>query len=131
MTYFKSGTTIIEARIEGKKQDAEWDNRESKTIYSHDIDPQVALQFFTDNMEWSIIDQQQVVSYVIDEATGEEVLDESGNPITKTQIQNVEYDNSDFNMLGSITIHRDGSIAVVMGKPTELEEAYEMLYGGI
>lgn len=59
-----------------------------------------ALELFVDDIQWSII------------------YDET------------EYDNSDFNVAGDITDHRDGTITVKMGKETDLEEAYEMIYGG-
>ncbi|MBQ3329982.1 MAG: hypothetical protein IJG87_02260 [Ruminococcus sp.] len=42
-----------------------------------------------------------------------------------------EYDNSDYNVAGPITDNRDGTITVKMGKLTDLEEAYELLFGGI
>ena len=32
-----------------------------------------------------------------------------------------EYDNSDYCILGDITVHRDGTITVKMGKPTAEE----------
>lgn len=41
-----------------------------------------------------------------------------------------EYDNSDYSVAGDITDHRDGTLTVKMGKPTDLELAYEELYGG-
>ncbi len=62
--------------------------------------PAAAAELFVDDLEWSIVD-------------GEE-----------------EFDNSDYSIAGDIIDHRDGSITVKMGKPTDLEEAYELLYGG-
>ena len=41
-----------------------------------------------------------------------------------------EFDNSDFNIAGDITDHRDGMLSVKMGKPTDLEGILELLYGG-
>ena len=41
-----------------------------------------------------------------------------------------EYDNSDFNIAGDVTDHRDGTMSIKMGKATDLEDAYELLYGG-
>ena len=37
-----------------------------------------------------------------------------------------EYDNSDYCILGDITVHRDGKVTVKMGKPTG-EELYNIL----
>lgn len=44
-----------------------------------------------------------------------------------------EFDNSDYNIAGDITDHRDGTITVKMGKPTLLEQAQlisDILTGG-
>ena len=41
-----------------------------------------------------------------------------------------EWDNSAFSLSGDITDHRDGTVTIKMGKPTDLEDAYEMLLGG-
>ena len=60
----------------------------------------VALETFKDDVAWSI---------VVDE---------------------VEYNNSEYCIAGDVTDHRDGTVSVKMGKPTDLEEAYELLYGG-
>jgi hypothetical protein len=63
---------------------------------------------------------------------GEPVLDELGNPKVKEhETQETEFDNSDYCLAGDITDHRDGRITVKMGKLTELEEAYEMMLGGM
>ena len=37
-----------------------------------------------------------------------------------------EYDNSDYCMAGDVTVHRDGTVTVKMGKPTA-EELYNIL----
>jgi hypothetical protein len=42
-----------------------------------------------------------------------------------------EYDNSAFILAGDLTDHRDGTITVKMGRLTPLEEAYEILFGGV
>lgn len=41
-----------------------------------------------------------------------------------------EWDNSAYSLSGDITDHRDGTVTIKMGKPTDLEDAYEMLLGG-
>ena len=66
--------------------------------------PAAAAELFVDGLEWSIVD-------------GEE-----------------EFDNSDYNIAGDITDHRDGTVTVKMGKPTALEEAQlinDILTGGV
>lgn len=35
-----------------------------------------------------------------------------------------------FNIAGDVTDHRDGTVSITMGRMTDLEEAYELLYGG-
>ena len=41
-----------------------------------------------------------------------------------------EYDNSAFSLRGDLTVHTDGTCTVKMGKLTDLEDAYVLLYGG-
>ena len=94
---------------EGRMANNDWDGRESKT-FRLSLTYQEALQIFSDGTEWNI------VCVTNNEETGE-IL---------TEI----YDNSDFNIAGDITDHRDGTVSITMGKPTNLEEAYELLYGG-
>lgn len=60
-----------------------------------------ANELFVDDAEWSILDGE------------------------------TEYDNSEFRVAGDITDHRDGTLTVKMGKSTDLELAYEELYGGL
>ena len=50
-------------------------------------------------------------------------------PVYETRQE--EFDNSEFCIRGDLTVHVDGTCTVKMGKPTDLEDAYEMLYGGI
>lgn len=59
-----------------------------------------AIALFKDNIQWSLVDNETV------------------------------YDYSDHSLAGDIVDHRDGTISVKMGKPTDLELAYELLYGG-
>lgn len=59
-----------------------------------------AITLFKDNIQWALVDEGEV------------------------------YDYADYSLAGDITDHRDGTISVKMGKPTDLELAYELLYGG-
>lgn len=92
--------------IVGKIHDHEWDERESKTI-TLEMEHDAALELFDDDVAWSI------------------VVESEEDPTVKT-----EYDNSDFCIAGDVTDHRDGTVSAKMGKPTDLEDAYELLYGG-
>lgn len=130
MTYVKIGTTLYSATVSGKMSDHEWDNRESKSI-TLEMDYATANALFVDSMAWSIVQQDEVPAYQKDE-NGELVLDENGNPIPDgTEMQEAEWDNSEFSLAGDLTDHRDGTITAKMGKTTELEEAYEIMLGGI
>lgn len=105
MTQIKINETLYPTiLIEGRMQDYEWDNRESKAI-TLNMAYDEAITLFGDNINWSIVDENDEL------------------------IRN-EWDNSNFCVLGDIIIHRDGSITVKMGKMTELEEAYELMFGG-
>ena len=113
MIYVKVNEKLYPATVNGKIIDREWDDRESKAITIEGTFEQVNAMF-RDGVQWSIVDID-----IVD--------DENGN---ETTAQN-EYDNSDFSIRGDLTVHTDGTCTVKMGKPTDLEEAYEMIYGGI
>lgn len=118
MTYIKINETLYPATIVGKMVDKEWDNRSSKAI-TLEMDYETAAALFVDGLAWSIVQQNEVP-----------VFDEEGNQ-TGTEMQNTEYDNSEYNLAGDITDHRNGTITVKMGKLTDLEEAYEIMLGGV
>lgn len=138
MTYVKINGIQYPAIVSGKLTDRDWDDRPSKSIkleMTHDE----ALNVFTDGAEWSIVQQEE---FLVEEPVykvgedGELVLDENGEPIqidtqSKIEIKEHEFDNSDYNLAGDVTDHRDGTVTVKMGKLTELEEAYELMLGGI
>lgn len=60
------------------------------------------------NAPWSLIER-------------EDALDESGAPTGQTVDH--ERDMSDYSLSGDITDHRDGTVSIKMGKPTETESA--------
>lgn len=107
MTYIEINGVRYPAIINGTVCDRNWDNRESKSITMTATYAEIQ-DLFTDDISWNI-----VVENIIE-----------GETISET------YDNSDYSFLGDITMHRDGTATVKMGKPTDLEEAYELLYGG-
>ena len=100
--------TEYPAVINGNIRDYQWDNRESKVI-TLTMSHAAADAIFVDGLEWSIICEYEL--------NGETVRE--------------EFDNSDFSVAGDIIDHRDGTISVKMGKPTDLELAYELLYGEV
>ena len=103
MLNLKLNGNLYPADFAGKMNDIEWDRRESKTIiFAPGLTVAQVEQLLGDDVAWSIYDD----------------------------VEDIEYDNSEFRVLGDITLHPTGEISVKMGKPTDLEEAYELLYGG-
>ena len=130
MTFIKINDTLYPATISGRVADRDWDNRESKSI-TLEMDYATANALFVNGLAWSIVQRGEVPVYQMDE-NGELVLDENGEPIrTGTKTQEFEYDNSDYNLAGDLTDHRDGRITAKMGKLTDLEQAYEIMLGGM
>lgn len=118
MIFVKINNKLYPATISGKVTDKDWDNRESKSI-KLEMDYETAIGLFVDGMAWSIVQQEEVP-----------VFDENGEQ-TGTELKETEFDNSEYNLAGDITDHRDGTITAKMGKLTPLEEAYEIMLGGI
>lgn len=122
MTYIKINETLYPATVSGRVQDKDWDNRESKAI-TLEMDYATAAALFVDGLAWSIVQREEVPTYQ---------PDENGNPVQiGTEMQETEFDNSEYNLAGDITDHRDGTVTVKMGKLTDLEEAYEIMLGGM
>lgn len=124
MIYVKVNETLYPATIDGQMQDYTWDNRESKTITMQGVYDEI-VGLFKDGTPWSIVMKEEVQQRNDD---GSPVLDKAGNPITEEQTS--EWDNSEFSMSGPITDNRDGTVSIKMGKPTDLEDAMELLLGG-
>lgn len=117
MVYVKVDESIHTAIISGRMQDKEWDNRECKMVTIR-TDFATMDSLLTDGTPWSIVIEDEVIT-----------TDEEGNEVTETR--QTEYDNSEFSIRGDLTVHVDGTCTVKMGKLTELEEAYEIMLGGI
>ena len=126
MTYIKINGVLYPATISGRVSDKDWDNRASKAI-TLEMDYVTAIGLFVDGLAWSIVQQNEVPVYQVDE-NGKAVLDEHGNPIqTGTEIQESEWDNSDYDVAGAITDHRNGTITAKMGKITAEEALAELM----
>lgn len=109
--YVKVNNTEYPATVNGNRTDRTWDGRDTKTItltMSHDA----AAALLPDNTPWSIVQRETV-----------DVLDEQGKPTGETKEVVNEYDNSEYSLAGDITDHRDGTVSIKMGKPTEAENA--------
>ena len=87
------------------------------------MDYATANALFVNGLVWSIVQRDEVPVYG---------MDENGEPIqTGTEILETEFDNSEYNLAGDLTDHRDGRITAKMGKLTDLEQAYEIMLGGM
>ena len=111
MTYIKVNNTEYPAAVNGVYNDRTWDGRDTKTITLTMTHAEVAA-LVPDNTSWSIVQRDMV-----------DVLDEQGQPTGETKEVVNEYDNSEYSLAGDITDHRDGTVSIKMGKPTETENA--------
>ena len=109
--YLKVNGQEYPAKFISKYQDLNWDKRETQTIYLT-MPYEQAAALLPDNTPWSIVQRDMV-----------DVLDEQGQPTGETKEVVNEYDNSEYSLAGDITDHRDGTVTVKMGKPTETESA--------
>lgn len=96
----------------GKLHNDDWDGRHTKT-FRLAMTYEQAMSIFRDGTAWAIIS-----------VTTPDEGDEPFEPYEEV------FDNSDFIFAGDVTDHRDGTVSITMGQMTELEEAYELLYGG-
>lgn len=109
--YIKVNNTEYPADISGENNDRSWDRRDTKTLRLTMPHDEVAA-LLPDNTPWSIVQREMV-----------DVLDEQGQPTGETKEVVNEYDNSEYSLAGDITDHRDGTVSIKMGKPTETESA--------
>lgn len=92
-------------------KDRNWDMRETQTVHLTMPYAQAAA-LLPDNTPWSIVLHETVNK-----------LDNDGNPTGETEEVVNEWDNSAYSLSGAITDHRDGTVSIKMGKPTETENA--------
>ena len=111
MTKVKISNAEYDAEIRGQLRDFTWDNRDSKSI-TLAMDYATAVATFADDVPWSILYQPS------------DYYDPETKQMVTPPVE--EYDNSDYCILGDITVHRDGTVTVKMGKPTG-EELYDIL----
>lgn len=120
MTYIRINETLypVIGEVLGTKADSKWDGREVQTIHL-EMDHQTADRLFANGLKWAIVRRNAVPIFnEAGEQTGEEMKEEV-------------FDHAEYNLAGDITDHRDGTISVKMGKLTALEEAYEIMLGGM
>ena len=107
--YIKVNNTEYPAEISGANNDRMWDGRDTKTITLTMTHAEVAA-LLPDNTPWSVVQRDTVPKY-----------DSDGQPTGETKEVVNEYDNSEYSLAGDITDHRDGTVSIKMGKPTESE----------
>ena len=117
--YVKVNNTEYPATVDGVNNDRTWNGRDTKTVTLTMTHAEVAA-LLPDNTPWSIVQRDMV-----------DVLDEQGQPTGETKEVVNEYDNSEYSMAGSITDNRDGTLAVKMGKPTQIEMLESQITGTI
>lgn len=109
--YIKVNNTEYLAKINGNPKDRSWGERDTKTI-TLTMPYAQAAALLPDNTPWSIVLRETVNK-----------LDNDGNPTGETEEAVNEWDNSEYSLSGAITDHRDGTVSIKMGKPTETESA--------
>ena len=107
--YIKVNQTEYPAAVNGVNNDRTWDGRDTKII-TLTMSYAEAMALLPDNTPWSIVQREM-----------QDVLDEQGKPTGETKEVVNEYDNSEYSLAGDITDHRDGTVSIKMGKPTESE----------
>lgn len=117
MVFIKINNSIYHATVSGRVSDSDWDGRKSKSI-KLEMDYETANKTFVDGLKWSIIQREEIPVY-----------DETGVQ-TGTETKETEFDNGEYCLAGDLTDHRDGTVTAKMGKLTDLEEAYEIMFGG-
>ena len=103
----------LPAVITGRLNDKDWGDRASKAI-KIEMDYNDAVSLFVDNINWFIVEEEERVV---------ETVDEKENIVHETVIETTSHDNSEYSMAGDVVDHRDGTVTVKMGKPTEIEMA--------
>ena len=115
MIQVRINNQIYDANVSGLRNDSLWENRESKSI-TLAMDYATAVATFADDVPWSILYQPS------------DYYDPETQQMVTPPVE--EYDNSDYCILGDITVHRDGTVTVKMGKPTA-EEINQILMEAI
>lgn len=105
-TFLKANNTETPCEAAEHYRDSAW-GRPTCTVTIKASAAEVAV-LLPSNAPWSLIER-------------EDVLDELGAPTGQTVDH--EQDMSDYSLSGDITDHRDGTVSIKMGKPTEAETA--------
>lgn len=105
-TFLKANNTETPCEAAEHYRDSAW-GRPTCTVTIKGSAAEIAA-LLPNNAPWSLIER-------------EDALDESGAPTGQTVDH--ERDMSEYSLSGDITDHRDGTVSIKMGKPTETENA--------
>ena len=105
-TFLKANNTETQCEAAEHYRDSAW-GRPTCTVTIKASAAEIAA-LLPNNASWSLIER-------------EDMLDESGAPTGQTVDH--ERDMSEYSLSGDITDHRDGTVSIKMGKPTETESA--------
>ena len=111
MTFIQIKDTKFSAAVSGMYRDQSWDFRRTKSI-TCELTYEEAKALFTDGVEWYLVYQEP------------DYTNEDGETVTPDPIV---YDNTEFELVGSITENRDGTVTVKMGKITAEEALAELI----
>lgn len=109
--FIKVGGQEYPATLIYNYKDRNWDMRETQTVQLTMPYAQAA-SLLTTGTPWFNVFRETV-----------DKLDNDGNPTGQTEEVVNEWDNSAYSLSGAITDHRDGTVSIKMGKPTETESA--------
>ena len=107
--YIKINGREYPAEIISRYEDRDWNRRSTRTVLLA-MSVSEAAALLPSGTPWSIVQRDTVPTY--DDETGEQ---------TGTQEVVQEWDNSEYSISGAITDHRDGTVSIKMGKPTDAE----------
>lgn len=109
--FIKVGGVEYPATLIYNYKDRNWDMRESVAVHLTMPYAQAAA-LLTTGVKWSNVFRET-----------KDKLDNDGNPTGQTEEVVTEEDMSAYSLAGEITDHRNGTVSIKMGKPTEAENA--------
>lgn len=109
--FIKVGGVEYPATLIYNYKDRNWDMRESVAVHLTMPYAQAAA-LLPSGTPWSNVFRET-----------KDKFDNDGNPTGETEEVVTEEDMSEYSIAGDITDHRDGTVSIKMGKPTETENA--------
>lgn len=106
MQYVKINSKMYPATVRFKRADWDWDGRNTMSIIL-EMDYATVKDLFVDGVAWSLIAETPIEV---------QTDDGNGNVTTETKMEVEEFDHSEYNLVGDIIVHRDGTITAKMGR---------------